>query len=372
MKFSCLQENLSKGLQVVSKAVPTKGPLPILSNILISAEQGRLKLVATDLETTIITYVNASVDEEGSVTVPARILKEFVTNLSPSTIEAKLDRDILHLTSQKTKSKFNGTSSADFPELPTIDTSVDAIEVDAKEFARAVAVVAFASATDESKPVFTGIFLSFADNILTIASTDGFRLSEKALILKTVSKEFTTIIPAKTLSEVTKIFSNATEPLKIIISEDANTAVFQADDTTIYTRILDGQYPDYKRIIPANATLKAQFNEEEFSEAVKLTNIFLKEGDNNTLKIRFDPKGVIRVASLADEQGSHESELAAEIEGEMLEVAFSAKYLLDFLNNVKCPILVFETSGNKSACLLRPQNQVEHEGFLHIIMPIQI
>ena len=110
----------------------------------------------------------------------------------------------------------------------------------------------------------------------------------------------------------------------------------------------------------------------EFSEAVKLTNIFLKEGDNNTLKIRFDPKGVIRVASLADEQGSHESELAAEIEGEMLEVAFSAKYLLDFLNNVKCPILVFETSGNKSACLLRPQNQVEHEGFLHIIMPIQI
>lgn len=371
MKFSCLQENLAKGLQTVSKAIPVKGPLPILTNVYIAAESGRLKLVATDLETTIITYVGASIDEEGAITVPARILREFVANLSPETIESKLEHDTLHMTSQKTKSKFNGTNATDFPELPTIEEGVDVIEVDPKEFAHAVATVSFAAATDESKPIFTGIYLSFSDDKLTIASTDGFRLSEKMMVLKTKSKDFSTIIPAKTLSEVAKIFVGSSEPLKITISDDANMAIFQSEDTTVYTRILDGQYPDYKRIIPGTSTLKAKLNANEFLDAVKLTNIFLKDADNNTLKIRFDPKGVVRVASLSDEQGSHESELPAEVDGEMLEIAFSAKYLLDFLNNVKCQMLMFETNGNKTACILRPQDN-EHENFFHIIMPIQI
>jgi DNA polymerase III subunit beta len=211
--------------------------------------------------------------------------------------------------------------------------------------------------------------LSYADEKLVIASTDGFRLSEKALALKSDTKPFSTIIPSKTLMEVSKIFAASNEPLNISISDSSNMVVFQSEDTTVYTRILDGQYPDYKRIVPTSATFKANFVAEEFLEAVKLTNIFVKEGDSSTLKVRFDPEGVIRVASLSDESGYHESELAAEIEGEMLEIAFSAKYLLDFLNNVKCHKVSFETTGNKSACLLRPE---EHENFFHIIMPIQL
>lgn len=372
MKFSCLQENLSKGLQTVSKAIPAKGPLPILTNVLISAEEGRLKLSATDLETTIITHVGASVDEEGSTTVPARLLKDFIGNLSPTQIEAKLENDILFITSKKNKAKFNGTGSQDFPELPSLDNITSCIEIDPKEFADAVSVVAFASATDTNKPIFSGIYVKFdkESSTLTIASTDGFRLSEKVVPFKSEGKSFSTIIPARTLLEVSKIFTSSQESLKIAVNEDSNLAAFYSEDTQVFTRVLDGQYPDYKKIIPKERQYRASFNADDFMEAIKLTNIFLKEGDGSkTMKIRLDPEGILKITSMESESGYHESEIQAEIEGELLEIAFNAKYLLDFLSNVKCQTVIFETTGNKSACIFKPQ---ETEGYVHVIMPIQI
>jgi DNA polymerase III subunit beta len=368
MKFSCLQENLLKGLQTVSKAVPTKGSLPILSNILFSAEDGKLRLSATNLETAITTFVPCSVQEDGAITIPAKLIREFVSNLSPGTMSAHLNGHVLNITANKAKSKFNGVGAEEFPELPSFTDKTKYIELDPKVFSDAVSYVAFASGVDDSRPIFTGVLLNCDGKTLTIASTDGFRLSEKIIKLTKSCDPFSTIIPAKTLLEVSRVFATSVEPLKFALSDTENLALFKSEDTTIATRVLDGEYPDYKRIIPSEKNMTATFLTSEFLEAVKLTNVFAKEG-NNAVKLRFDPEGIIKVTSLAEEAGEHISEFTGEIEGEITEVAFSSKYLLDYLNNIKTENIKFSTKGNVSPCIFTSDTL---EDFLHIIMPMQI
>ena len=368
MKFSCLQENLSKGLQTVMHAVPIKSSLPILSNVLISIEKGRIKLSATNLETAITTYVGASVEEEGATTIPARLLKDFILNLSPGTINAHVKDEILVISSKNTKSKFNGSSAKDFPELPSISKKVKTLEIEPSVLSEVIGVVAFASGLDTSRPIFTGIYLDYSKGKLIVTSTDGFRLSEKTVKIKGSAEDFTVVIPAKTLVEVAKIFSGSMEPIEFTLNQDENLALFKSEDTLIATRILDGDYPDYKKIIPLEHIVKVEFDTLEFTEAVKLTDIFAKEG-NSTIKVRFDPEGKIKITSLSEETGHHESNLSAEIEGELVEIAFNSKYLLDFLNNIKSEKIEFKSNGNISPCTFKPDSQKD---FIHIIMPVQI
>jgi DNA polymerase-3 subunit beta len=368
MKFSCLQENLEKGLQTVSKAVPVKGSLPILTNILFATEDGKLKLSATNLETAITTYVPCSIQDDGAITVPAKLIREFVSNLPEGPINASLTGHTLQLMSNKTKSKFNVITADEYPELPVFPKDSAPVELDAKVFADAIAFVAFASGTDDSRPMYTGVYLNCDGKLLTIVSTDGFRLSERILELDKKCEPFTAIIPAKTLLEVSRVFSSSAEPLLFALNDNENLALFKSEDTTIATRIIDGEYPDYKRIIPQEKTLSADFPTHEFVEAVKLTNVFAKEG-NNAIKVRFDPAGVIRVMSLSEEAGEHISEIPAEIDGDMVEVAFNSKYLLDYLNNIKTEKLSFVTRGNLAPCIFKSDI---HPNFIHIIMPMQI
>jgi DNA polymerase-3 subunit beta len=368
MKFSTLQENLAKGLQTVARAVPTKSPMPILTNVLISAENGRLKLSATNLETAITTYVNASIDKEGSITVPARLIKEFIINLSPSTVVAELESDILHLKSDKTKSRLNGISAEDYPKLPEVSKKAKHIDIKPEDLVNAASVVAFAAGTDSSRPVFTGVYLKYKKNKLTIAATDGFRLSEKTIKVEGDAEDFSVIIPAKIFLEVARIFASSQEPIKMIMNENENLVLFEAEDTLITTVILDGQYPDYTKIIPSESIVTAKFPSEEFLEAVRLTNIFAKEG-NSTIKVCLNPDGEIKIVSLEAETGKHESTFPAEVEGESLEMAFNSKYLLDFLSNVKSDQIVFSANGNLSPCVLKSNG---HDNFLHIIMPVQL
>ncbi len=368
MKISCLQENLSKGLQTVSHAVATKAPMPVLGNILMATDDGRLKLAATNLETTIVTYVGCAIQEEGGVTVPARLVKEFVTNLPAGTINLVTENDTLHIKSDKTKSKFNGINIEEFPELPTITFDDNYVELDPKIFSLTVSLVAFAAGNDDSRPIFTGVYIKLEEGKLTIVSTDGFRLSEKVISSQGNAQNFSAVVPAKTLLEISKIYSGAEQNVKMRINDTGNMVLFHADDTYISSIILDGQYPDYKRIIPKETVLSAIFTSQDFIEAVKLTNIFAKEA-NNTIKIRFDPEGKIKINTLSEESGEHESEILAEVDGELMEIAVNAKYLLDFLNNVKSEKISVRTSGNVSPCVFESK---DHPEFIHIIMPLQI
>lgn len=367
MKFTCLQENLSKGLGIVSKAVPIKTPLPILANILISAKKGRLQLSATNLDTTITTCVGASIEEDGIITVPAKILKNFITHLPPCTLSAWVEKDIFCVSAGKAQAKINGVNAHDFPELPTF-SGKDYLEISADEFVSAIGLVAFAAAGDDSRPIFSGLLLNYSssDNMLTAAASDGFRLSEHVLRAKSSLQDFSVVLPAKTLLEIARIFSGVAT-IKIALNEDDNLVLFEGEDTMAATRVLEGQFPDYKRIIPTESSLKAEFSVSELLEAVRLANVF-SDTESNAVRLIFDPAGFITLSSATQETGEHSSSIDAVIEGNALEMSFNAKYLLDFLSNAKLDRIAFETKSGTSPGLLKG---IEKEDFIHIVMPMQ-
>ncbi len=369
MKFTCLQENLSDALNKVYRAVPTKSDLPILSNILISAEDNRIKISATNLSTTIVTHMGASIEEEGKITVPAKMLKEFISNLSSSSIEATLKDDVLQIKSDATKSKFNGVSAEDFPDLPEERKDLKTIEIKPAEFFNAVSAVAFCASLDDSRPVFTGIYMKFNGSDITMASTDGFRLSEIKFSVDNKNEPFSVVIPAKTLLDVSRVFSSNDIPIIFTLDKNDNLAIFKQDETLIATRILDGEYPDYTKIIPKDTSVKAEFETSDFMEAVKLTDIFAKEADS-ALVMKISPKGAIEIGAQAQETGEHRSKIKADVTGEEeVEIGFNSKYLLDFLNNNKEARLSVSTGGSTSPCLFIP---IGVENYKHIIMPMQI
>lgn len=368
MKFTCLQENLAKGLNTVSKAVPAKSPLPITTHILIETVPGSLKLSATNLETAITTYVPASIEETGAITVPAKLIREFISTLSPSTVEGRLEDSVLYISSQKTKTKINGISAAEFPAIPAMPEGSSGLEIDPKIFSNAISHVAFAASTDESRPIFTGIYLNTSGNILTVAACDGFRLAEMQIKLESDLPEITTIIPAKTLLEIAKIFSSSEEALKIVLNANENLALFQSGDTLVASRILDGNFPDYKRIIPETTAISAYFSPEELLEAVRLINLFSTEA-TAAIKMKLNPEGNIYITSQAQETGEHESNIEAQIEGSELNIAFNSKYLLDLLSNLKTERLKMGANNSTSATVFKSE---QHPDLLHIIMPLQV
>jgi len=369
MKFSVTQEKLSKGLQIISRAIPTKATLPILSNVLIEAKDNSLYLSATNLETAIKTNVGASIEETGVIAIPAKLLKEFVTSLPDGNLSAELKGYVLQLKSDKTKTKFNGIDAQDYPQLPTVTKDSKFIEIEPKLLEKISQLVTFTASSDVTKGVFTGVYMQFGKELLIVAATDGFRLSELKIKIENNPLEMNILIPAKTFAEIARIFAGSEEKVKIYQNEKDNLLLFSAEDTLVATRVLEGQYPDYKRIIPTDKIMSATFSAEDFAEAVKVTNIFAKEA-NNTIKVKFDPvEKTIKVSSLAETSGENESVIEASVEGELLEIAFTSKYLIDFLTSVKSTTIEFKTNGATSPDVLTTP---EIENFLHILMPLQI
>ena len=369
MQFTCLQENLTGALTKVYRAVPTKSELPILSNILITAEDNRLKISATNLSTTIVTHIGASIENEGAITVPAKILRDFVSNISTDTIDARLKDDILHLKSSSTKSKFNGVSAEDYPDLPEEKADLESIELNPTQLFDAVSAVSYSASLDDSRPIFTGIYFSFDGKEITLAASDGFRLSETKFSAEKKSEPFSVIIPAKTLTDITRVFTGGDENVQLTLDKNSNLAILRQGDTLVATRILDGEYPDYTKIIPEETSTSAEFTTAEFLEAVKLTDIFAKEADS-ALIMKIDPKGALELVANAQETGEHKSKIKADVVGEeKIEIGFNSKYLLDFLSNNKEERVVVKTNGNSSPCLFHP---VGKENYIHIIMPMQI
>ncbi|MBT6401156.1 DNA polymerase III subunit beta [candidate division WWE3 bacterium] len=368
MKFTCLQENLSKGLGIVNKAISIKAPLPILSNVLIETEDGRLKLSAFNMETGISTYVGASVDADGKITVPAKLLNEFVAHLPEGNISGELKGDVLHLAAGKTKSKFNGMNATTYPELPQMTKDLQILELSPKDFSEAIVSVGFSAAIDDSRPILGGILLNYAKGVLTAASADGFRLSERVLNIESAGEPFNVVIPAKTLLETARVLGGAESSIKFALNTTDSLALFEADGVLITTRILPGAFPDYKKLIPDSTSVSAEFNTADLLEAVKLTHVFAKE-TNSAVNLTFSPDGVIKLAAVSQESGDNKSEIDASVEGDEIEMSFNARFLLDFLNNSKAERLSFSTKGSMNPGLIKP---VDEDGYLHIIMPLRI
>ncbi len=367
MKFTCRQENLEKGLSQVYKAVPNKANLPILSNIHIAAEGGRLCLSATNLDTSITVFVGVSVEEDGRTTVPAKLFRDFISNLPEGIITLSMEKNLLVIEAGHNKAKLNTTPADDYPEIPHMEDGQEVLEIDSAVFSDAVKSVVFAAATDESRPVFSGVLLSFVDGVFSVVASDGFRLSERVLGLETdFGATFSVVVPAKTLLEVARLVS-LEEPTKICMDSRSNLVLFQNKDIVIATRILEGQFPDYKRIIPTEHTLEAEILFSDILEAVRLADVFSQQVDGS-ITITFDPEGFIRVASSSPESGEHSSSFSALVEGSGLDIVLNSKYILDFLSNIPSEKIKIRTQNSLSPCVLCP---LDKDDFVHIIMPRQ-
>lgn len=368
MIFECLQENLSKALSTVVRAVPTKGALPVLSNVLINASNGKVTLTVTNLETVITVSFGAVIEKEGMLTVPAKMLNEFISNLNPGKLLISSERNILSVVSlPKTKSKFNGMSSIEFPEIPAPAESKDYIDINPKILNNLVLHTSFSSSADVTRPVLTGTLIDYSKGSLSFVTTDGFRLSEKTHSIEGEFPDFRVVVPTKTMQDVSKIFSNVEDNISVIYNKEDNLVFFKSGNTLVGVRVIDGVFPDYKRIIPSNKSITVSFKSSELRDAVKLTSIFSK--DSSSIKIEITNSGTIKVYSSSEDAGEHMSEFEANIEGDPLVLSFNAKYLNDFLNNIKSDELFFESNGGVTPVVFKSQ---ELDNFLHIIMPMKM
>jgi len=367
MKFSCLSENLAKGLSIVSKAVSSKGSLPVLAHVLLKTEEGKVKLAATDLETGVVTWIGAKVEEEGAVTVPARLLSELVANLPPGKIEISAEKQRLTLRAPQAKSRLNGLSADEFPPLPEIEGEA-AFLLDSKTFPAAVSQVAFASASDESRPILTGVLIKGVGKDLSLVGVDGFRLAERKLALsEDLAKELSMVIPSRTLAEVARLAAHQEEPVRVILLSEENQVLFELQGSRITSRLLEGKFPDYKKIIPPSFTTKAKLLTEDFLKAVRLASIFARDSAS-IVRIKLEPSQPLTLSANTSEVGENRTRVEAGVEGEPLEIAFNSKYLIDVLSNLQSEELVFEASGPLNPGVLKPFGS---SNYLHLIMPVR-
>ncbi len=367
MKVNILQQDLLPVLNSVSRSSGVRTSLPVLANILIQTEGAKLKLSATNLEIGVVKRVNAKVLEPGEISVPARTLVETISSLSGEiSLEAELDQ--LKISTSKFKAVINGISASEFPLIPL--SSENQVLVDSKILSSSLPKITFASAVDEGRPVLTGILTEIKNNELILVATDGFRLAHQKVAL-TSEETLKVLIPRRTFEEVVKLIdeelkSKEQEKITISSSENQNQIIFKIGLSELSSRLIEGQFPAWEKIIPLKFKNRTVIDRNEFLKAVKLASIFAKDAAN-IVKIQTS-KNSLKLSSETKELGFQETELEAEVEGEEIIIAFNSKFLIDALSATSSSQITIEFSGNLSAALIKPiGEEVEY-----IIMPVRL
>jgi len=374
VKLSCLQENLAKGISIVSRVVSTRAVLPVLSNILMTTDEGRLKLAATDLSTSVTCWIGAKVEEDGEITVPARLLSDFVNTLPPAEIQIELitRTKSLHLTCAQFEAHIRGIDAQDFPLIPS-DVSDHGISLPPDTLRQMIEQVTLAAAVDEARPVLTGTLANFEGSELTMVAADGFRLSlRKASLDEEMAEPLQVIIPARALRELARVSVEEEEPIEIIVTPDRNQALFRLSNVEIVTQLIEGKFPDYNQIIPSSYSTRAVVNTHELLRAVRISVLFSRDVAN-IIRLEIIPgtelgPGRLIVESAA-EVGQNVGELDAVVEGEQMEIAFNGRYLIDMLNVLGTEQAALETTNSSRPGILKP---VGDENLVYVVMPMHL
>lgn len=365
MKFTVLQKNLIRGLNVVSKAVNPRNPLPILSNILIKTDQGRIKLVASDLQITISTWIGAKIDKTGEITIPAKILNEFVSQITDEKIEATLNESKLNIVTDKLNAFFNGTISDEFPVLEKIDKEHE-FSVDSAVLLDSLDKVHVAVGSDENRAVLTGILFTIENDILTLVGLDGFRLSEYKIKLdKKHDKKVQFIVPAKSLYELVKSISSNYEKINISINTKNNIISLKVDDIEAQIRLIAGEYPDYKSIMPQDYSTIVVVDRIDLTNAIKVVSLFSKDLGYST---KFEiTENNLEIKSQPNEIGDNKANIKVETTGDDITICFNARYLLEYLSNMKEDKITIKVIESTKPGLFLAEEKSE---YLYLVMPI--
>ena len=370
-----MQENLSKGLAVVSRAVATRSTLPVTQNVLISTDQSRLKLSATNLEIAITTWIGASIEDEGAITLPARILTEFVNTLEGDKIDFSLPEGngILNISSGRPKATINGIDAEEFPPIPTVLDGIRAV-VNAGVLKKAISRVAFAAATEESRPVLTGVELKIEGNDFSLAAADGFRLAvQKDKLTEPIDGNIEVIIPARTMNELNRLVSDDSEEIEVVMTPTRGQILFRSGDIEIVSQLLQGNFPNYQQLLPEEHSTRSIFDTNALQRAVRSASIFARDG-SNIVRMQLvppteeDDNGKALISARSEEVGDNEDVVDAEsLEGEESKIAFNSRYLMDVLAVLDKGNVVLETTTASSPGVFKP---VEEDGYTHVVMPM--
>ena len=366
MELTISQEKLDFALTNVSRIANTRSSLPILGNVLLRTDGSTLIIAATNLEVAAIHRLGAKVVKPGSITVPARLISEFIHNLPKEQIILTEKNNQLHITSGGYSSTINGTIDEEFPELPVTDEkSAVSYNITTNDLKSAVNQTIIAASSDSTRPILTGVYLHSYDGYLYSAATDGYRLAEKRIV-KTKS-DIEATIPTSTLQEVLRTLKDETQEVQILFTDTQVT--YRFDDIEITSRLIDGKFPDYRQLIPVKSESSFTIKSSDFVRITKIAGLFAREsGGGITISTDIDKKQ-IAVHSIASEVGENTSEVDVVAVGESGSVSLNSRYLSDALAVLDGNEVVFEFSGKLAPCILT--SETKDPDYKHIIMPLK-
>lgn len=366
MEVTVTQENLSFALNNTSRIATSRAGLPILNNILLRTDGSRLLVAATNLEVASSHRIGAKVIKPGSITIPAKLLSDFIQNLPKEQITLVVTNNKLHITSSNSSSTINGVADDEFPELPVIDekTAVS-YGLSTDDFKHSVSQVVIAASSDSTRPILTGVYWHSFNNHLYLAATDGYRLTERQIV--ETKSDINAVIPTSTLQEVLRTLRDDMSEIEVLFDETQVT--FRLHEVEITSRLIDGNFPDYRQLIPSKLDSSFTLNRTEFIRVIKIAGLFAREsGGGITLSLDTDKNQLI-VHSIASEVGENSSEIDVEVTGVAGSVSLNSRYLLDALGTVSADKVTFGFSGKLAPCVL--VEAVKKPAYKHIIMPLK-
>lgn len=380
MRVSVLQENLARGLSIVTRAVSPRSTLPVLANVLVATDEGRLRLSATNLELGITCWIGAKIQEEGSTTVPARTFSDLIATLpGGNQVEMSLTvrTQTLNVRCGASNTDLKCIDAQEFPPMPVSDVS-QGLELNVMDFKEMIQQVVFAASTDDARPILTGVLVTVKGDAITLAAADGFRLSvRKAHLSSPAARSLSAVIPARALSELARIASDGDKTLTMITPPGRAQVIFRVGDVELVSQLIDGMFPDYEQIIPRRCDTRAVLSTSAFLKACKQAEIFAREG-SHIAKLNIQPggelkPGVVEITGQSEETGSNQNIVDANIEGPGLLIAFNVRFLREVLDVIRTPNVALETTANNLPGVIRPvESQDDQSEFLHVIMPMHL
>jgi len=363
MKLQVTQENLHKALSNVARvAVSSKNPLPILNNVLLRTLDNRLTISATNLEIAITEKIGAKVVNEGAVTIPARLLQEYVASLPSGTIDLQVKDNKLSISTDGYKSTINGIASDDYPIIPTIEDK-NGWRISTKDFKKGLQQVIFAAATDDTRPILTGVYLHTYEGQLYAVATDSYRLAEKKLCK--ISADVSLLVPSSSLNDLLRIINDRES--EVLVCSDGQQALFIIDDIELVTRLIDGNYPVYRKLIPNDFHTTADIDRSEFINATKVAGLFARETAGSIILKFSEDNKELDIQSVASQIGENSSKIQSRISGSG-DVSLNSRYLIDALNAFHGQSITFSCNGKVDPCVLTSADDTD---YVHVVMPLK-
>lgn len=384
MKLSCLQENLARGLATVGRAVASRSTLPITQNVLLRSDQGMLMLSATNLEIAITTWIGAMIEEEGAITVPHRLLADLVSSLPSDRVDldlpatgdddAPMEGTVLHISCGRSVTHINGAAARDFPPVPKVDEGM-AAAIEPGILRSGIGMVAFSAASDESRPVLTGVELKLHEDNLVMAAADGFRLAVfNERLPRSVDEEIKVIVPARTMQEVQRLAGEQSAPVRITLSPEKGQVMFRLEHVEVVSQLLQGSFPNYEQLIPDRYETRAVMEVDDLKRATDIATVFARDG-SNIVRLEMAPQesgdgGQLKVSARSEEVGDNLNELDIEtLDGADAKIAFNVRYLRDIVNVLGRGKIAIEVTNSSSPGVFRP---AESERYVHVVMPMYV